>query len=406
MASALWTWMVYLAGDNNLSTAGDEDLEQMRRVGSTDGFHLLAQFDNAGKRGTVRHRIGRDGQGEGTWKLPETDSGDPNVLVEFVRWAHEKFPARRYGLVLWNHGSGWEPSEIERVARAVGSPGFTVREASTRAASPLRRLLFRPALERVLAQQPTARAICSDDGSGHSLDTVELGKALGRIHEILGQPIDLLGMDACLMSNLEVAVQAAPHARFLVASEELEPGEGWPYDRALEPLAARPELPTGELAAHLVEAYIDSYARQRAAGDVTQAALDLARIGPLVQAVDHLAGALLDGMPTAATWIWKAQRRSVGFLEQTLWDLDGLCAALATGTSPAVAAATAPVRAALAPGRESAVVAAGARGARVEKCGGVSIYLPLGAALSPFYGEIDFACTTRWPRLLDAYGHA
>jgi hypothetical protein len=406
MAEAHWTWMVYLAGDNNLSTAGDEDLEQMRRVGSTESVHLLAQFDNAGKRGTLRHRIGRDGRGEQSWKLPESDSGDPDVLVDFVRWAHEKFPARRYGLVLWNHGGGWEPSEMDRVAKSVGSAGFTVREASMRAASPLRRLLFRPALARLLAQQPNVRAICSDDGSGHSLDTVELGRALGRIREILGQPVDLLGMDACLMSNLEVAVQAAPHARFLVASEELEPGEGWPYDRALEPLVARPELPTVELASHLVEAYIDSYAQQPAARDVTQAALDLARVGGLTAAVDQLAGALLAEMPTAATWLWKAQKRSTGFFEHTLWDLDGLCAALAADSAPAVADAARQVRTALAPGPGSAVVAARARGKRVEKCGGVSVYLPLGAAISPFYGEVDFARANRWSRLLDAYGHA
>ena len=29
-----WTFMVYMAGDNNLSSAGEEDLREMRRVGS------------------------------------------------------------------------------------------------------------------------------------------------------------------------------------------------------------------------------------------------------------------------------------------------------------------------------------------------------------------------------------
>ena len=40
--------------------------------------------------------------------------------------------------------------------------------------------------------------------------------------------IDLLGMDACLMSTLEVAYQTRANAVNVVGSEELEPGDGWP----------------------------------------------------------------------------------------------------------------------------------------------------------------------------------
>ena len=50
--SAKWTFMVYMAGDNNLSSAGDVDLTEMRRVGSTADVNLLVEFDNAGNRGT------------------------------------------------------------------------------------------------------------------------------------------------------------------------------------------------------------------------------------------------------------------------------------------------------------------------------------------------------------------
>jgi Mor family transcriptional regulator len=55
---------------------------------------------------------------------------------------------------------------------------------------------------------------------------------------------------------------------------------------------------------------------------------------------------------------------------------------------------------------ESAIVATRARGSRVENCGGVSIYLPLGAKISDFYAETDFARSNRWPRLLEAYSRA
>ena len=56
---------------------------------------------------------------------------------------------------------------------------MTPRELDARATSQLGRSLFRPTLETALTQ-PNARlrAIASDDGTGHSLDTIELGNVL------------------------------------------------------------------------------------------------------------------------------------------------------------------------------------------------------------------------------------
>ena len=40
---------------------------------------------------------------------------------------------------------------------------------------------------------------------------------------------ELIGMDACLMSQLEVFTALAPHARYAVVSQETEPSLGWAY---------------------------------------------------------------------------------------------------------------------------------------------------------------------------------
>ncbi len=64
-----WTIMVYLAGDNNLDSAGVVDLKEMKTVGTTDQIAVLAQFDRAGaKAATVRYCLqegdnGRQGRG-------------------------------------------------------------------------------------------------------------------------------------------------------------------------------------------------------------------------------------------------------------------------------------------------------------------------------------------------------
>ncbi len=57
-----WTIMVYLAGDNNLDGAGVTDLEEMKKVGSTDHVNILAQFDRSGANvATKRYYIRKGG---------------------------------------------------------------------------------------------------------------------------------------------------------------------------------------------------------------------------------------------------------------------------------------------------------------------------------------------------------
>lgn len=399
---AAWTWMVYMAGDNDLSSAGEADLAQLRRVGSSPQVHVLVQLDAAGQVGTRRMRVGRDGVGEEVLDLGETDSGSPETLVDFARWAAAHYPAERYALVLWNHGGGWEPSEIERVAAAAGGSAFAAGEAPLRSATGFRRAFFRPTLARLLAGSPRDRAICSDDGSGHSLDTVELGAALAQIAELLGQPIDLLGMDACLMSTFEIACQVAPHARVLVASEETEPASGWPYEQVLAPLAANPALTSVELGALVVDAYLDAYAGNPAAGELTQTALDLSRLGDLMLPLDELVAALLAEMPADGSWMWAAQRRAPSFWDGSLRDVLSLCRGL-EGRGERVHAAARALRLALAPGPGRAVIADRRRGEKVERCGGLSIYLPSGGQISRYYEAVEFARKTQWLAFLRRY---
>lgn len=149
-----WTIMIYLAGDNNLSSAGERDLEEMRQIGSTDDVNVLAEFDNAGNQGTRRFHIQKDGISEHIVELGETDSGDPAVLIDFVKWVKQNYPAKRYALVLWNHGSGWSPTEIDRIAHKIGTADYNVREASERSASPLGRLFSVRQWKRFWLSQP------------------------------------------------------------------------------------------------------------------------------------------------------------------------------------------------------------------------------------------------------------
>ena len=79
-------------------------------------------------------------------------------------------------------------------------------------------------------------------------------------------------------------------------------------------------------------------------------------------------------MPAAQFEIWIAQRRSAHFLQQSLWDVAHFCEELERATtSDDVTTAARTVRDALQPGPENFVLAEAHHGARVEKCGGVTV---------------------------------
>src|SRR5215467_7754233 len=106
-----WTIMVYLAGDNNLDSAGVADLQEMKTIGSTEQVAVVAQFDRSGAKQTTNRYALRKGSTlaeDLVTSLGETNTGDPAVLRDFVTWAATTHPAQHYLLVIWNHGSGWD----------------------------------------------------------------------------------------------------------------------------------------------------------------------------------------------------------------------------------------------------------------------------------------------------------
>lgn len=406
---AEWTFLVYMAGDNNLSAAGDRDLAEMRRVGSTDKVNIVVEFDNAGDLGTRRIHVKKDGSDEAVVSLGETDSGSPQVLLDFVRWGTAEFPAKRYALILWNHGSGWAPTEVDRIARSVSANDYTEREIGERSSSPLGRSFFRSTFEKVFSIPSVSdRAICSDDGSGHSLDTIELHNTIKRAVDDMGQPFDLLGMDACLMSNIEVAYQLRDQVRYIVASEENEPADGWPYDRVLGRLTVNPQISTAELATHIVDDYIRSYVQRGFVGDVTQTAIDASRIADLASVVSEFSECLHTRMDSVYNDIWKAQRESTRFWHNTLWDIGHFAKEFMNLSSDVdVVSQANAVLDAHAVGTNGAVIAEGHSGQKVEHCCGTTVYfVPPISDISRFYPELSFAQDFSWLPMLKAYHKA
>ncbi len=408
--AASWTFMVYLAGFNNLTPFALKDLAEMREVGSTGEVRIAAFVKHQRATGAQRLIIERDGVGETPEELGDADSGDPQTMLDFVRWAAEQAPAERYALIVWNHGSGWQPDDLDQLYSEVrgraGHHGMTGREIASRSGQQIARALFSHTVQEVLAlPTPDDRGIASDDGTGHSLDTIELARVLAKASAELGGPLELLGMDACLMSNHEVAHQTRDHVRAIVGSEDLEPGDGWPYTEILRRLVDNPALTGTELGTVVVEEYLRSYAG--GSDTVTQCAVDVARLEPLTQAFEAFAGSLraVVGDRIQRREITDAHVASVRFQGQ-LVDVRSLCRnLLRSDVADAVKDAARALDAVLEP--VGYVVAEGHRGARVNGAGGVTVYFPsLYDHVSDHYQDLRFAVETGWDDFLREYHDA
>lgn len=219
-----WLIMLYQdADDYQLEQDIYFDMNEAEMVGSSKDITIVSQID--------RYKGGYDGDGDwsGTKRfelsvdddmdvvsskmiedLGEVNMADGNTLAEFVIWAMKKYPAKRYALILSDHGSGW--------------PGGW--------------------------SDP-------DPDEGDMLWMFEMATAMEVVlSKTDGNKLDLVGFDACLMGHIEVYACMAPFFKFAVASQETEPGIGWAYQGFLKRLQQNPAMDGAALSKAIIESYI------------------------------------------------------------------------------------------------------------------------------------------------------
>jgi hypothetical protein len=380
---AKWTFMVYMAGDNNLDGAALRDIEEMARAGSTKEVNILVQLDRIEDNLTRRFRITQGGgfKTDCLESFGDTNTGDPKILYDFVKWAADNHPADRYALILWNHGSGWW------------------EDARSRAAGPAekkpRRQLFRHAFPQ------EHRSICYDDTSGgDALDNRELRVVLAGICVLLGRKIDLLGMDACLMNMVEVAYQLRDSVSVIVGSEIEEPFDGWPYTEILTRLAARPRQDAAAFARWIVKSYLLSYKGKDET--VTQSALDVSRIGEMTAKVNALSEILLVAIDGDSKLIENAWNKSPRFYDDNYIDLACFAKSLRKKAGAELQAKADDLIAALKPGKGRTILSQGKIGREVRGTCGLSIYFP-GDRINTAYRNLDFSGDCKWIAFLERY---
>ena len=102
--------------------------------------------------------------------------------------------------------------------------------------------------------------------------------------------LDLVGFDACLMSNMAVLARYVDLARFSLGSEELEPGAGWDYTGLAATTGGVASTP-GQYCTSMVDHFMD-YGLPRGLQPLTLACVDLEKFTAFKTEFDALACAL------------------------------------------------------------------------------------------------------------------
>lgn len=188
------------------TTKGDA-LTFVMQTGGSSRWFTRGVADNTVGRYTVKGGKVEKAKGLSS-KLCMTE---PQNLLDFINWTKENYPADRYMLVLWDHGGG--------LTYGYGDDFNNPRTNS-----------------------PTGE-------SGLSISEI-----VGAIRDS-GVKFDMVGFDACLMQNIEIANQLEPYADYYLGSQESEPSTGWYYTAAFSKLAEDPGMPTEELGRIMVTSY-------------------------------------------------------------------------------------------------------------------------------------------------------
>jgi hypothetical protein len=256
-----WTLLVFLNGNNNLDRFGALNINQMEQIGSTADINVVVQWASLANKKTQRLFITKDTDNNKVTSpvmedMGKVDMGDWKNLVEFVRWGVKNYPAKHYFIDIWDHGSGWH------ALHALGDrSGFT----------------FQPF------------DISWDDNSRNHITTEQLAEALSESAKIIGHKVDLYASDACLMAMVEIADQVGDSVEVYAGSEEVEAGEGWPYQTFLKRWADHPKSTAIEVGTILTEEFVASYnGGVNGHNDATFSTFDLTHLENVKKAVQGL----------------------------------------------------------------------------------------------------------------------
>lgn len=255
---ANYTLLIYMVGSDleSGSQFATKNIQQMMRIGSTKNMNVVLETGGADSPGweTVQRKIVFRNRVELLDDLGNVKMGLASTIEDFLLWGMEQYPAEHYIVIFWDHGGG-------------PNYGFGGDEVNA---------------------PPSATQIN------------ELAEVIRDVTNTTKNQFEIIGFDACLMGNAETIAGLYPYSHYVLASEDLEPGDGWQYDTFLDFINKNPKANGLDIGTEI----IDGYTEQNDGESTTLSLVDSTKMPALLNSITDFANALLPYVSTTVT-NWK-----------------------------------------------------------------------------------------------------
>ena len=289
------TILAYICGTDLESREGEasDDISEMLSSGvgrsdevtaviATGGCTRWQGFDISSR--TVQyHRLGKSGL-ELLKDAGKKNMGSADTLSDFIQFGISSAPAKRYILILWDHGGG---------------PVF---------------------------------GICNDQNykdDGLSLSELRSGLAKG----LNGARLDIIGFDCCLMNCVDLCADLCGIADHAVVSQELVSGTGLNYDEWISPIVSNPAVSTQQIAVSIADTYIAENARGRSASTATMSVISMDKMSAVMDAANAFSASLANLIQDNLSGVIRLRNQLTSFGEfldddaSDLVDVEDMCEA-------------------------------------------------------------------------------
>ena len=173
-------------------------------------------------------------------QLKDADMGSPDTLADFLEYGDDNFDPDYRVFIFWDHGGG------------------------------------------------SAGGVCYDEHTGNALSLNDIRDAFTDIYDAAPEdpPFELIGFDACLMATYDVANTLYGFTRYMTASEETIPGNGFAYDLWVDALAKESSMDGAELGEVICDTYVDGCKDEETDDTITLSVIDLSKIPALRRAYE------------------------------------------------------------------------------------------------------------------------
>ncbi len=192
--------IVYIIGENSLSSIASSDLQEMRDGMSSipEDCELVVYYDTSDRTRdrtempTIVSMDSVNGEQEVYSFAEDVDSADGEQMESTLRYILDRYPAKEYGLIMWSHGSGWIPRSGSTKKKTIGVDN---NKNNT-----------------------------SNIGSEMEISTMK------QVLEDLGVTWKYIFYDVCFMQCVEVAYELRQLTEWSLGSPAEIPDTGAPYD--------------------------------------------------------------------------------------------------------------------------------------------------------------------------------